>query len=412
MARAISEHTSLMHASPIEKIDPPLPSWTATLGGPRSKSTSFWHLLVFALAIGIAMNVLLPSWTAIFVDTVTLGNIAGLTALFSALAAAILLHEGGHLVAALLMRFEILGASLGPLRVTRVHGKWTLHLAGGTFFSGSVSAIPRSNESWRMRMLVVVAGGPAATFLTGALALFMLLLSHQGTWLNSFLSALAQFSFFLFVLGLIPNGREAKVRNDARLFASLFRNTADAQEIMLYHMVTQLSLAGIRPRDYPERLIRNIASQQSRPDSGSLYAYTIVLWAIDRGDWATAAAWNRRMLELGDSCDVRLRNLTLARSACFHVLSDDDLTEARDQFNDVTFEMLSPACFMHRARAAQSLTVGNTLATLSEVCSAAYNFPKHLPYYEFERMLLCRIHKKALAVSAKPRPVCRIRNAA
>lgn len=383
-----------------QKIDPPLPVWSGGLVKASSNSSAFWNLLLVAVATGIAVKALLPSWAHIFLQGVTLGSISGLTALLAALAASIILHESGHLAAAWLMNFEILGGSLGPVRASRLHGKWAAQFSGKVF-SGSVSAIPRSNESWRARMLVVVAGGPAATFLVGILSASLLLLNQRAGWFNSFFAALTEFSFLLFVLGLIPNGEKAQVGNDARLFSSLRRNTPEAQEILLFHLVAQLSLAGMRPRDYPERLIGKLASARWRPDASALYAYTIALWAIDRGDLVTADAWDRRMVELSDSCDVRLRNLTLARSACFDLAFRDDIAAARNKFSDVGRGMLSPVWFMHRARAARWLAIGDVPETLAEVCRAQYAFPKWLPYFDFEKMLLSRIYQKALAVRPK-----------
>ncbi len=401
-----------MSAAFHDTVDPPLPDWPATFNEKSVRSGSSWHLLPAALAMGIAMNVLLPSWAGVLSSTVTLGNVTGLSALIAALVAAIVLHESGHLVAALLMKFEILGGSLGPIRVTRIHGEWIIQFSARRFLSGSISAIPRTGECWRRRMLLVVAGGPAATFLTGAVSALMLSLNPTEGWLNSFFGALTQFSFFLFVLGLIPNGSEAQVRNDARLFVSLRHNTPEAQEILLYHLVTQLSLAGLRPRDYPERLIRRIAIARGRPDISSVYAHTIVLWAMDRADLTTAAAWDARMVELSHSCELRLRNLALARSACFHLLFDEEFAAARSKFANVNCEMLSPPWFMHKAKAARWLALGNIPEALAEVSRAQYAFPKSLPYYEFERMLLSRIHRKALAVQSKPAPVSYISHAA
>lgn len=405
-----STHTASMGDALFENIDPPLPVFK-TVNGPLTRSNSSWHLLAAALGIGVATEALFPSWTRMLFAGVALGKVSALSALLIALASAVILHETGHLLAALLMKFEILGGSLGPFRATRVHGNWHLQVSARNCLSGSVSAVPKSNESWRTRMLIVVAAGPAATFLTGSVSAVMLLACH-GDWLYGLFSDLTQLSFFLFVLGLIPNRAEARVRNDARLFISLRRNTSEAQEILLYHLVTQLSLAGIRPRDYPERLIRKLSGARCRPDAAATYAYTIALWAMDRGDYTTAAAWDRRMVELSDSCELGLRNLMLARSACFHALFDEDLKMAKSIFADVNCDMLSPAWFMHRAKAAKWLTTGNIPETLAEVCRAQYAFPKRLAYYDFEKKLLGRIHQKALAAGASEISACQTSRAA
>ena len=364
---------------------------------PRTKSKFSWQLLLLALAIGIAAKVFGPSWVRMVFQAVGLGTVTTLAAFWAAFAASIVLHESGHLIAAVRQDFEILGASLGPIRTVHLHGKWRFQYSG-TFMSGSISAIPRENHAWRKRMLLVVAAGPAATLLTGIASALLLFSSRFDGWMLYFLASLTELSFFLFVLGLIPNGSKAQMRNDAQLCSSLFRNTVEAQEILLYHLVTQLGVAGMRPRDYPERLIRKLAVGRSRPDMSLIYAHTVIIWATDRGDIHTADAWDQRAMELCERCDVRLQNLTIARSAFFDVLFRDNLAAARSKFADVNLEVLSPHYLMHRVKAAYQVAAGNIEEALAEVHRARFSFPIRLPYYDYEQALLGQLHKKAIEV--------------
>jgi hypothetical protein len=387
-----------MEAAALNRVDPPLPPFPKKLEKAHTKSKFSWNLMLLAVAIGIAAKAFGPSWARMLFEGVRLETVAALGAFMAALGAGIVLHEAGHLTAALLLDFEILGASLGPVRAAHFHGKWTFQFSG-TLFSGSISAIPRQNHSWRKRMLLVVAAGPAATFLTGVASALLLFNGQFDNWTGSFLASLAQLSFFLFVLGLIPNGTKAQVRNDARLCYSLLHNTIEAQEILLYHLVTQLGVAGMRPREYPERLIRKLAAAGRRPDMSLIYAHTIVMWAIDHGDMQTAEAWEQRALDLSDICDLRLQNLALARSAFFDVLFRNNLAAAKCKFAEVNLEILSPGYFMHRAKAAYQVASGNTEEALAEVHRANFSFPKRLPYYDFERTLLAKLHQKAIGAA-------------
>ncbi len=233
-----------MRGARARKIDPPLPCSSAALDialdTPQKRSSSSLTLLMGALAIGIATQIFGPPWVRSIMEVVKLNSVGAFSAVLAALCAAMVFHEAGHLVAALLLDFEILGGSLGPIRATHLHGKWTVQFSNAAAFAGSVSAIPRDDRSWRTRMLVVIAAGPAATFVTGIASALIVLYSGSTGWTTTFLGALAQFSFFIFVLGLIPNGPRAKVRNDARLFSCVWRNTPEAQEILLYHVTAQL----------------------------------------------------------------------------------------------------------------------------------------------------------------------------
>jgi len=336
------------------------------------------------------------------VHPAALGTVSGLAALWLALAAAIILHEAGHLTAALLLDFDVLGGSLGPFRAIRLHGKWSLQFTG-SLLSGSVIAIPRHNDAtWRIRMLAVVAAGPLATFLTGVLSAGLLLwFSDPVQWPARFLSALVNLNFFLFVLGLFPNASAARVRNDARLFYSLLRSTPEAQQILLYHLVTQLQIAGMRPRDYPERIMRKLAQASGRPEMCLVYANAIAAWALDRNHLETADAWHQRALDLSDFCDFKVQNSTLAASAFWDVLLRNDLRAAAVKFADVQLAMLAPEWLQHRLQAAYWLTAGNVPEALAQIARAQHSFPNRLPYYDFERMLLGRLHR--IAMETKPR---------
>ncbi len=383
-----------MDGAPSQLVNPSVPSLPARLETDQ-KALHSAALLFLALVLGIFIELCGPAWAQAPVRRMPLHDVRGWATLLCALGTAIVLHEAGHLLPALAMNFELLGFSLGPFRAGRLHGRWSFHFSPRRLFSGSVSAVPRDASRWRSRMLIVVAGGPAATLLTGMISGLLLPCTSADSFSSSFLCAMTQISFFIFLLGLVPNDAKARVRNDARLFLLLLRGT-EADEILLYHLVAQFQLRGVRPRDYPRSLIERLAAAQGRPDAMFLYAQTIASWAMDCGDLATTAAWNERAVELSDACEPRSRNLALANSACFDAIFGEDLESSRNKFHEVEIETLCPAWFMHRAKAAYWLTLGNVPEALAEVCRSEFAFPKCLPCYDFERSLLVRLHRKAL----------------
>jgi len=390
--------------SQFEKIAPPLPALELR-DKPRPSSGAFLSLFLLAIAMGVAAKYAVPAHIHAELQGPDIWTLSGAATLFAAMAAVIVLHEAGHLAAAILMNFEILGLALGPFRVARLNGTWQLRFTPRTLFSGSVSALPRTADAWRQRMMAVVAGGPLATLATGVLAA-ALLLSNQpangltasayAAWAHAFLGAVTQLSAFIFVLGLIPNSRNARIRNDARLLSVLRHDSREAREILLYHRLTQLELAGVRPRDYPEQLMAELAQTQGRPDLMLFNAHKIVLWALDLGQLSTADAWDQRCLELSEKCQPASRNLALANSACLDVLVRNNPLHARGKFAEVDWQTLSPSWLMHRSRAAYYLTMANVPECLAEVSRAQYAFPKLLPVFVFERTLLSQLHHKAL----------------
>jgi hypothetical protein len=216
--------------------------------------------------------------------------------------------------------------------------------------------------------------------------------------LTRFLAGFVELNFFLFVFGLIPNSPASRLANDARLFYSFLRITSEANQILLYHLVTQLQIAGMRPRDYPERIVRKLAIARGRPEMCSVYANAIALWAIDRGDIHSADAWDKRALDLSDFCAIKQQNSALAASACFDVIFRDDIRAARGKFAEVQLSILSPLWLRYRIAAAYWIAARNVPAALAEIARARYSFPHRLPYYDFERLLLTTLHRKAIAL--------------
>jgi hypothetical protein len=135
-----------------------------------------------------------------------------------------------------------------------------------------------------------------------------------------------------------------------------------------------------------------------RPEAKLLIARTLTEWSLDSDDVTAADAWDRRALEQGERCDGRLRNSALAASGCFDVLFRGDIAAAHEKLRMVDFEALFPKHFAHRAKAAWLLANGRLAEVPAQVLRAQYALPLGLPYYDFERMLLGKLHLKALGV--------------
>lgn len=385
-----------MEPIPAHRIDPPLPAFRVVRAATGRQSGFSWSLVAAAAGIILALRLFGREWLEIF-QSPGIRTLDELAVLLAAMIAAIVVHEAGHLMMAMVLDFDVLGGSLGPIRAIRLHRDWSFQFSWN-LFSGSIIAIPRSDSKWRGRMLAVVAAGPMATFLAGlAAAVLFLVFGISHPLLARFAAEFVELNFFLFVLGLFPNSAASRSPNDARLFFSFLQNTSEANEILLYHLVTQLQIAGVRPRDYPERVIRQLAKARGRPVMCFVYANAIALWAADRDDMLTLDAWEKRALDLSDFCPIKLQNAALAASACFDVIFRDDVRAARSKFAEVRLGMLSPPWLQYRIAAAHWIAAGNIPAALGEIARARYSFPNRLPYYDFERMLLTRLHRKAVA---------------
>lgn len=239
-------------------------------------------LLLAAVTIGGFLEFAGPRWVREIFLGVNVNSVSSASAVLAALMAAVVIHEAGHLVMAILCDFEILGAKLGPLRLERLHGTHKVSFSIGSAFNCSVSAVPRNCEQWRRRMMLVVAAGPVATFFGAIGATYIAVYSGLDGWLAGFWNALALFHFLLFLLGLIPNGESARVRNDATLFLALKRNGSVARELEIYHRLTQLRIAAVRPSDYPVSLMDQLMNWNGRAEANLLCFRTLAEWPSTR----------------------------------------------------------------------------------------------------------------------------------
>jgi Zn-dependent protease len=368
----------------------------------RESSTA---LIIGGVAFCCLLKVFGPACVALIFNYAKLGRIRDLILLSCALAASVMLHELGHLTAAFLLDFDVLGGALGPFRVSRLDGRWSMQFSGRSWFAASLSAIPKPKSPWRRNMLLVVAAGPLATLACCAAAISLLSSFAPVSAAGCFLAFCAELNAVLFVLGLFPNGRHARVRNDANLFLALLLDPSDSQNILLYHLLMQIRRQGFRPCFYPQDVIRELPHAQTTTEMTMIFAQTISDWAFDRGDLLSADAWDRRAVENGAMCDGRFYSHALAHSACLDLLLRNDHTAARSKCSDIDYETLQPEWLRHRARAVQELLRGDILEGMGELQRADYCLPRGLPYFDFERELVQSLRQKAKVLSALEIPL-------
>ncbi len=307
-------------------------------------------------------------------------------------------HEMGHLLAAVCCRFEVLTVSLGAFRFTRAQSGWRVAAKRQRLFTGSVTAIPRSNESWRERMLVVIGAGPAASFggvVVAGCALHLLPIS--GPLVSVFLRAFVQISLVILVLGLIPNSPKSQAQNDAALFLALWRDGRESNAIFLYHLVLQHQRTGLEPREFPLWLIELMASFGGRPEFMVLYAGMIASWAFDREDHASGDLWDNRALQLSARANAATQQACLANSACFDLVFRKDVAAAQRKLAQVNMDSLSSPSLQHRALATRDLAFGRIAKSLAETSAARSFLPTHLQNCGYEWSLLKRLHSAALS---------------
>ena len=367
-------------------------------------------LLLGALCLGALVRSYGPAFLSACFLPIPILEWTGLLALFTGLSSAVVLHEAGHLLGALANDFEVSGVVLGPFRFVRLGASWTLVFKTHRLVEASVSAFPKTEENWRRKMMIVVAAGPLATFLSGLASMFLLHM-HSGAdnWFIWYLRAFAQVSFLIFVLGLVPNHPSLLCQNDAALFRSLWRMDPQTNEMFLYHLVLQQQRMGARPCRYPESLMQRLIRFEGRPDFMAFFGTTLASWAFDRGDHGTGESWDEQALRLYPRCSSYSRHLAVTNSACYDIIYRKDLMGARGKLDKLDLSKIVSPYLRCRARAALHLTARRTSEALADIAAARFALPEHLRNSGVEYLLLSRLHAVTLTMrptelSAKVRP--------
>ncbi len=244
--------------------------------------------------------------------------------------AAIFVHELGHAVAALMVRFQVQSFTVGPVMMHR-------EAAGLRFrrtpirIGGLVTIVPVGLHDLGKRMLIVVVGGPASSFFFAALA-FAAGRSFgepsQSTWMNPF----SVVSGALGILSLIP--MRSFYRSDGAQMWDLLRSPAKAERHCALLAIAGAAKAGLRPRDWDSELIAkalSVTDDTAGDVSANVIAYES---AMDRREFDLANRHLDAALKLRHKCPINLKSGLALDAAFFYSMVREDSTLAQEWLNE------------------------------------------------------------------------------
>ncbi|WP_407353395.1 hypothetical protein [Luteimonas sp. R10] len=177
----------------------------------------------------------------------------------------IVLHEAGHAAAGLARGMRALAFGVGPFRIERGAGGWRFRRGGGVRgISGFAALLPGEERGFgRADQAVFLVGGPLANLMTAALGLAAAALLAGSAWAAAAQGA-AYSALLIGVVNLVPF-RSKGWRSDGRGLLDLLRATADAALQQQVNRLMALSMAGVRPRDWPEALMPAVVDDSPTP---------------------------------------------------------------------------------------------------------------------------------------------------
>jgi hypothetical protein len=365
----------------------------------RAESWFALRLMFLAIAVSFLLQSASPGWSSSFTALARGGFFETSAVLLTATVASVTIHEIGHLIPSLLFGFYVSRVSIGPISASRVHGHWKLQYSRA-LLSASVSALPADRRAWRTRMLLVVTGGPLATLGAFVVAACVIANSAPAMPVPLLWSALFQINLLLFVLGLIPNNANSRVRNDARLFLVLVKNDNYTEQIRLYHELMRLQIAGVRPSEYPRELISHLAKAHGNYDLMLFSASSIFRWALDSGQIAIADSWDVYANGLMQLAPLRLSGMMLAESAVFDLLYRNLPGSAARKLAEVKLETLPP-WLRERAKATLQVAHGLREQAIATIAEARGILSPAVSYFQFEARLLDLIENRAIITDSR-----------
>ncbi len=216
-------------------------------------SSSMDLLANVSLFVGfLAASSLWASWAIRVKIPDSQGFLVQLLFIEGALLLTTLAHEGGHALAAILLKMKVRRFVVGPLEGSFRSGKWLwgFRWAGFLGAPGGVGVVPTAMHDLRKNHVLVAAAGPVASLALGLTALWAAISSQGHFWEPAWKLAAytCTFSLLACLFNLIPVRPESVYSDGARIYQLLGRSGwADVH--LALSMASCTMASSMRPRD-------------------------------------------------------------------------------------------------------------------------------------------------------------------
>ncbi len=195
-------------------------------------------------------------------------------------------HELGHVFGGWASEMKLHSLVVGPFEWRRRGGKWGFQFQQAHFMSarGATGLVPAHLKNLRSRQVFAIAAGPAASLVTGGVALIATLTSKGAPWepVWNMLSLLATFSLLGFFANLIPMRPEDQYSDGAQIFQILSRGPwADVHAAS--SMVASTLVTPLRPRDLDIEVIERARQFLTTGREAMLLRMYAYLYYLDSG---------------------------------------------------------------------------------------------------------------------------------
>ncbi len=202
----------------------------------------------------------------------------------------IVLHEAGHAIAGLSRGMHAIAFGIGPFRAERgSDARWRWRHGGRVRGVGGFAALlPRDGRGLsRFDQTVFLLGGPLANLATAAVCVALVCGVPMPVWLAGAGVGIALGAAVLGLGNLLPMHMDGW-RSDGRGLLDLARRAPDAALQMQINQLMALSLANVRPRDWPQASVPSVHGGIASTGLQQTARMLRLSHAVDRRDAAAA----------------------------------------------------------------------------------------------------------------------------
>lgn len=215
--------------------------------------------------------------------------------IFGALLVSTALHEAGHASVAIAVGMRLRAFLVGPFQFRIRQGKWTFKFVPSRLLSsgGAVSAVPTDPNQPLWHDILMIAAGPFASLLTGAVALTAALTAegqfYQPYW--EFIGLIGLMGLLAFAVNLMPMRPEANYSDGALIYQLLSGGRwADLHRVQAITGATLIT--PLRPRDYDIHALERVSREFTQGGQAVWLRLLSTSCFLDRGQMDQARQAN------------------------------------------------------------------------------------------------------------------------
>jgi hypothetical protein len=264
-----------------------------------------------------------------------------LASIFISLFFTIIIHECGHLAAALSQGFRFRVLTLGPLAIVDTPNgfrfRWNFRVMGlimGQQISTPPAKTATSPGPSVKNYLVYLMGGGVANLLSAALAGLLLVWMPDAPWLKQFLIAFIIVSVALGVVNLAPITMASGIKTDGFHMRALRRGDGGSAYFLAMFDFIRDIYDGVHPREWSTGTLQRLEQHASQDFERAIAFVMQLSHAIAVADCAAAASAAHKLESVYAGIPKALRTPYAAELAYYFAMFESNAEKTRHYAKD------------------------------------------------------------------------------